>query len=149
MAFLELLALHHAHLLARSGAAAEADVAASGRAGASATFLSMRVSAVAVLRQAMRVCRCLLPAACTAALSGPGAFGRSTSSGAAASGASQRGLSAGLSATLRHSRIRLHWPATTPLPRPIPPNGRAGLRDEALCQWEGPSSWPDPLSLCS
>ena len=43
---LELLAPHHARLLARSGAAAEADDAASGRAGASgasATFLSMRV----------------------------------------------------------------------------------------------------------
>jgi hypothetical protein len=42
---LNLLALHHARLLSRSGAAAEAD-AARGRAGASgsaATFLSMRV----------------------------------------------------------------------------------------------------------
>ena len=72
---LELLALHHARLLSRSGAAAfgrsTADDAASGRAGASgaaATFLSMRVCR----RYAASHARLL-------ACSGAAAFGRSTS----------------------------------------------------------------------
>ncbi len=92
--FLNLFALHHARLLARSGAAAEgrrtAGDAASGRAGASgasATFLSMNVC-----RRSAASCARLL------ARSGAAAFGRSsTSNGAAsgrtgASGATQRSL---------------------------------------------------------
>ena len=112
---LNLLALHHARLLSHSGAAAfgrgTADDAACGRAGASgaaATFLSMRV------------CR-------------PSPF----CSKSCASVRSQRccGLrpqhlwrrlqrhSARPSEALRCCRIRLHWPATRPRPRAIPPNG--------------------------
>ena len=95
---LNLLALHHARLLSRSGAAAfgaaafgrgTADDAACGRAGASgaaATFLSMRVCRRSVASHARLLAR-----------RGAAAFGRSTSGGAAsgrtdASGVSQRGL---------------------------------------------------------
>ena len=88
---LNLLALHHARLLSRSGAAAfgrgTADDAACGRAGASgaaATFFSMRVCRRSVASNARLLAR-----------SGAAAFGRRTSGGAAsgrtgASGAAQR-----------------------------------------------------------
>jgi hypothetical protein len=102
-----------------------ADDAACGRAGASgaaAAFLSMRVCR----RSAASHARLFAPSRGGAAASG---FGRSTSGGAAsgrtgASGASQRVLRP----QLRCCRIRLHcqWPATTPRPRAIPPNGRHG-----------------------
>ncbi len=90
---LNLLALHHARLLSRSGATAEgrstADNATCGRAGASgaaATFLSMQVC-----------CRSVASHARLLARSGAAAFGRSTSGGAAsgrtgASGAALRVL---------------------------------------------------------
>jgi hypothetical protein len=62
--YLELVAAHHARLLARSGAAAfgrsTADEAASGRAdasGASATFLSMRVCCHSVASHARLLAR--------------------------------------------------------------------------------------------
>ncbi len=95
---LNLLALHHARLLSRSGAAAfgcgTADDAASGRAGASgaaATFLSMRVCRRSAASHARLLARS------SAAAFGRSTFGRSTSGGAAsvrtsASGATQRVL---------------------------------------------------------
>ena len=77
---LELLALHHARLLSRSGAAAfgrgTADDAASGRAGASgaaATFLSMRVCRRSVASHARLLAR---------STSGGAASGRTGASGA-------------------------------------------------------------------
>ncbi len=91
--YLNLLALHHARLLSRSGAApcgrGTADDAACGRAGASGaacTFLNMQICHRSVASYARLLAR-----------SGAAAFGRSTSCGAAsgrtgASDATQRVL---------------------------------------------------------
>ncbi len=67
---------------------------------------------VAVLRQAMRVCS-------LAAVLRPKHLWRRL-----------RRLSARPSAALRCCRIRLHWPATTPRPRAIPPQ-RTGASNDA------------------
>jgi hypothetical protein len=107
---LELLALHHARLLARSGAAAfgrsTAYDAASGRAGASgasATFLSMRVCRRFVARHARLLARsgaaAFGAAAFGAAAFGAAAFGRSTSGGAAGAPAPPAPLSAAFGRT--------------------------------------------------
>jgi hypothetical protein len=97
---------------------AAVSTAAFGRAGASgaaAAFISMRVCRRAVASHAR-----LLDRSGAAALLRPQHL-------------LQRGLrphrrlrrhSARPSHALRCCRIRLHWPATTPRPRAIPPNGR-------------------------
>jgi hypothetical protein len=95
-------------LLSRSGAAAfgrgTADDAACGRAGASgdaATFLGMRVCRRSVASHARLLAR------------RPQHLWRRL-----------RRHSARPSDALRCCRIRLHWPATTPRPRGVPPNAR-------------------------
>jgi hypothetical protein len=95
---LNLLALHHARLLSRSGAAAfgrgTADDAACGRAGAAsgaaATFLSMRVCRRSIVGHARLL-----------ASSGAAAFGRSTSEGRSTSDGAASGRTGASGATLR------------------------------------------------